>query len=59
MVEMDRMAGRQTVEDFFFCLVFFLQKAQDLEEAVILRSSTCQVQAANEEAYRAAEQMKG
>lgn len=52
--EMGRMAGRQTAEDFFF--LFFLKnekkKAQGLVEAVTLRSPTCQVQAANEEAER-------
>ena len=47
--EMGRMAGRQTAEEFFF-FKKREKKAQDLEEAVILRSPTCQVQAANEEA---------
>ena len=45
---MGRMAGRQTEEDFFF--LKREKKAQGLVEAVILRSPTCQVQAANEEA---------
>lgn len=43
---MGRMAGRQTAEEF----KKREKKAQVLVEAVIFRSPTCQVQAANEEA---------